>query len=155
MNAVFNQNFLVGFLLSKGLPQQEQFLTGLLAAQLPANSPISVLLLKPIIDKRLEAERVRRALEAEVGAVRDAAGKEGAVALNPQPLPPERLTAIAEELQRFAAASRAAGAAGSITPDRSVPVAQAEEADYGTTGKRTEKGTGSKSNPVTQAQSGA
>jgi hypothetical protein len=57
MQAILNNNFLLGTLLAKDLPQKERLLVGLAAGQMPRSNPIGAVLLKPIIDARVEAER--------------------------------------------------------------------------------------------------
>lgn len=72
MNGMFNNNFVVGMLLARDLPRQDQLLTGLVAGQMPANSPIGPLLLKPIIDARVAADGGRTSAEAEASGLRQA-----------------------------------------------------------------------------------
>jgi hypothetical protein len=64
MNALFNNNFLVGMLLAKDLPRQEQLITGLVAGQMPANSPIGPLLLQPLVNRLATEEKGRASAES-------------------------------------------------------------------------------------------
>ena len=64
MNALFNNNFLVGMLLARDLPRQEQFITGLVAGQMPANSPIGPLLLQPLVNRLATEEKARTSAES-------------------------------------------------------------------------------------------
>jgi len=64
MNALFNNNFLVGMLLARDLPRQEQFITGLVAGQMPANSPIGPLLLQPLVSRLATEEQARASAES-------------------------------------------------------------------------------------------
>lgn len=70
MNGMFNNNFLIGMLLARDLPRQEQFLTGLVAGQMPADSPVAPLLLQPIVNRAAAAERGRTTAESEATTLR-------------------------------------------------------------------------------------
>jgi hypothetical protein len=64
MNGLFNNNFLIGMLLAKDLPRQEQFIAGLVAGQMPANSPIGPLLLQPLVSRLATEEKGRTSAES-------------------------------------------------------------------------------------------
>jgi hypothetical protein len=69
MEGVFNNNFLIGMLLARGAPRNEQFLAGMAAGQMPTTQPVAPLFLKPIIDQRLAAENASVAAQAQAGAL--------------------------------------------------------------------------------------
>jgi hypothetical protein len=70
MNGMFNQNFLTGLIVARERPPQEQFLSGFVAGQMPANSPIGPLLLQPIVSRTTAAERERATAQSEAAALR-------------------------------------------------------------------------------------
>ncbi|HEX4932023.1 MAG TPA: hypothetical protein VFV33_02515 [Gemmatimonadaceae bacterium] len=69
MEGVFNNNFLIGMLLARGAPRNEQFLAGMAAGQMPATQPVAPLFLKPISDQRLAAQHASVAAQAQAGAL--------------------------------------------------------------------------------------
>jgi hypothetical protein len=70
MNGMFNQNFLTGLIVARERPPQEQFLSGFVAGQMPADSPIGPLLLQPIVSRTTAAEQGRATAESEAAALR-------------------------------------------------------------------------------------
>lgn len=69
MNGLFNNNFLIGMLLAKDLPRQEQFITGLVAGQMPANSPIGPFLLQPLVSRLATEEKARTSAESSAASL--------------------------------------------------------------------------------------
>ena len=64
MNGLFNNNFLVGMLIARDLPKQDQFLSGLAAAQMQGDSMIGPLLLQPLVSRLATAENGRATAES-------------------------------------------------------------------------------------------
>ena len=54
--SLINTNFIVGMLVAKDLPRQDQILTGLSAGQMGASSAVGIVGLKQVVDKRIDAE---------------------------------------------------------------------------------------------------
>jgi hypothetical protein len=69
MNGLFNNNFLIGMLLARDLPRQEQFIAGLVAGQMPTNSPIGPLLLQPLVSRLATEEQGRTSAESNATAL--------------------------------------------------------------------------------------
>ncbi|WP_227370553.1 hypothetical protein [Halomonas sp. M20] len=66
MNEIFNNNFLFGFLLAKDRPRDEALNAGLQLGQMPANSPIGMVLVKRQVDQKQELETRLNVSSAEV-----------------------------------------------------------------------------------------
>jgi len=54
--SLINTNFIVGMVVAKDLPRQDQILTGLSAGQMGRASAVGIVGLKQVVDKRVEAE---------------------------------------------------------------------------------------------------
>ncbi|MGB7292645.1 MAG: hypothetical protein WBD99_10775 [Thermodesulfobacteriota bacterium] len=67
MNGIFNNNFLIGFLLAKDLPRNEALTVGLAAGQ--SKTIVGPLLLKPQIDARTELETKNASLQGSLNTV--------------------------------------------------------------------------------------
>jgi len=67
MNGIFNNNFLMGFLLAKDLPRNEQFTMGLAAGQ--SKTIVGPLLLKPQIDTRVDLEAKNTTLQTNINTI--------------------------------------------------------------------------------------
>ena len=70
MNGMFNTQFITGFLVSDGLPQQTRLLTGLAAGQMKGDALIGPLLLKPLVDQATASEKARQDAAAEANGLR-------------------------------------------------------------------------------------
>lgn len=66
MNGIFNNNFMLGFLLAKDRPRDEALNAGLQLGQMPANSPIGMVLVKRQVDQKQELETRLTVSSAEV-----------------------------------------------------------------------------------------
>lgn len=65
MNGILsNNNFLIGMLVARDLPRQDQFLSGLVAAQMQGDSMIGPLLLQPLVSRLATAEKGRATAES-------------------------------------------------------------------------------------------
>lgn len=69
MNGIFNNNFLVGFLLAKDLPRNEALTVGLASGMFPQNNMVGPLLLKPQIDTRIDLEAKNASLQGSLNNI--------------------------------------------------------------------------------------
>lgn len=73
MNDLFNNNnFVMGFILANGRPQNERLLAGLTASQFQPNNMAGTLMLKKQIDQVSELEATKNGLEAKVSKLEEA-----------------------------------------------------------------------------------
>lgn len=70
MNGIFNNNFLIGFLLAKDLPRNEALTVGLTSGMFPQNNMVGPLLLKPQIDTRIDLETKNTSLQGSLNTVK-------------------------------------------------------------------------------------
>lgn len=69
MDGVFNQNFMLGFLMAKDRPRDEAISAGLQLSQAPANNAVSVVLVKKQVDKVTELETLNKKQSEEIDAL--------------------------------------------------------------------------------------
>ena len=69
MNGIFNNNFLIGFLLAKDLSRNEALTVGLASGMFPQNNMVGPLLLKPQIDTRIDLETKNTSLQGSLNNI--------------------------------------------------------------------------------------
>ena len=75
MNGIFNNNFLIGFLLAKDLPRNEALTVGLTSGMFPQNNMVGPLLLKSQIDTRIDLDTKNASLQGSLNTIKSELAK--------------------------------------------------------------------------------